>query len=125
MKFEINGRQYDAVAGMQKASLQTLYVLKVKNGIGMRDLMTRAQKMTEIKDPMELLDDQEMFQTLMVIIWLSRKYAGEIGLTLEEANDDFGIADLKIVEEEEPPGDEDPKDDPTDSDQDESQPEPS
>jgi hypothetical protein len=99
MKFLINGNEYDPVLGLQKVTLQTLFELKVKHGISVRDLQTAARKMDDIKDPMQLLEDVEAFQTFMVIIWLARRYAGE-KLSLAEANSDFGLADLEIVHEE-------------------------
>jgi hypothetical protein len=109
MKFRINGKEYDAGAGVEKATLQTLYVLKVKHGIGMRSLADAALRLEKITDPMEILEDPEGLQAFMVIVWLARKQAGEF-LTLEEANDDFGIADLELVEDDEPEvGSESPK----------------
>ena len=118
MKFVIQGKEYDVVEGLSNASLQTLYVLKVRQGIGMKSLMQAAQKMTKIADPLDLLEDPETFQVLMAVIWLARKNAGE-NITFEEANE-FGISELEIVTEdddEQPAGAADPK---ADSDPDES-----
>lgn len=98
MKFKINGTEYDPEMGLRKATLQTLFELKVKHGIGMKSLMASAKRMEKISDPTDLLEDPEAFQTFMVVIWLARRYAGE-RLSLEEANDDFGIADLVLVTE--------------------------
>jgi hypothetical protein len=97
MKFVIRGKEYDVVAGLEKATLQTLYVLKVRQGIGMKSLMEQAKKMEKIKDPLDLLEDENTFQVLMAVIWLARKHAGE-NLTFEEANE-FGISELEVVDE--------------------------
>jgi hypothetical protein len=97
MKFVIRGKEYDVIAGLEKATLQTLYVLKVRQGIGMKSLMEQAQKMEKIKDPLDLLEDENTFQVLMAVIWLARKHAGE-NITFEEANE-FGISELQVVNE--------------------------
>lgn len=103
MKFRIKGKEYDAEAGLKKATLLTLFELKSRHGIGMKQLAATAKKFEEITDPMELLDNTESFQLFLVVIWLARKYAGE-KLTLEEANDDFSIDELAlIVDDEEAP----------------------
>lgn len=101
MKFVIRGKEYDVIAGLEKATLQTLYVLKVKQGIGMKSLMEQAQKMEKIKDPLDLLEDENTFQVLMAVIWLARKHAGE-NITFEEANE-FGISELQVVNEDDDP----------------------
>lgn len=97
MKFVIQGKQYDVVKGLENATLQTLYVLKVKQGIGMKSLMQQANKMAQIKDPIDLLEDAETFQVLMAVIWLARKGAGE-NISFEEANE-FGIGELEVLNE--------------------------
>lgn len=108
MKFRINGKEYDAGAGLEKATLQTLYVLKVKHGIGLKSLAEAAKRLEKISDPMEIMEDTEGLQAFMVIIWLARKHAGEI-ISLEDANDDFGIADLEMVDDDEPEVGDSPK----------------
>lgn len=99
MKFEINGKRYDPIEGVRGVSLQTLYELKVRHGVGVKDLQQNARKMEKVKDAAEIFEDAEAFKTFMVIIWLARKHAGET-MTLEEANSDFGMKDLLVVREE-------------------------
>lgn len=99
MKFLINNTEYDPVAGMKHVTLQTLYELKARYGIGVKSLKAIAQKMDAMDDVSDVLEDPESFQVLLVMIWLARRYAGE-RLTLEQANDDFGIVDMKIIHEE-------------------------
>lgn len=98
MKLRINGTVYDPVLGLQKVTLQTLFELKVRHGVSIRDLQAAARKMDKITDPIEVFEDAEAFQTFMVIIWLARRYAGE-KVSLEEANSDFGLVDLEIIRE--------------------------
>jgi hypothetical protein len=100
MKFVIQGKQYDVEGGLSNATLQTLYVLKVRQGIGMKSLLEAADKMSKIADPLDLLEDAEMFKVLMAIIWLARKGAGE-NITFEEANE-VGIGQLEVLNDDEP-----------------------
>jgi len=96
MKFSIHGKVYDAEAGLQKVSLQTLFELKTEHNLGMKSLAAQAEKFQNVTDPMDILEDAASFKVFLVVIWLARKHAGE-NLTLEEANSDFGIADLQFV----------------------------
>lgn len=114
MKFVIKGKEYDPKLGLQKVSLNTLFELKVKHNVGVRDLQAAALRLEKIKDPLDLLEDVEAFQTFLIVIWLARRFAGDVGvngkpITLTEANDDFAITDLLLLTED---GDEEPAPDP-------------
>jgi hypothetical protein len=95
MVFSINGKEYDALLALAKVSLNTLYELKTKTGIGMQTLMKMVSKMGDFKDPTELLEDKDAFNAFRIIIWLARTHAGE-KLSISEAND-FPITDLLLV----------------------------
>lgn len=97
MKLEIDGKQYDLEAGMSHADLYTLFELKSKYGIGMQSMLKAAERMKGL-DPMALLDDVELFQTFLAMIWLARRYAGEKH-TLEESCS-IQLTELKVVAEE-------------------------
>lgn len=87
MKFKIGDKDYDAGEALEKVSLSTLYELKVRTGIGVKTMAAMAQKISEYKDPMDLLEDKEAFQAFRVVIWLARKHAGEHNLSLDQATD--------------------------------------
>lgn len=118
MKLEIDGKHYDLEAGMSQADLHTLFELKSKYGIGMKSMLKAAERMKGL-DPMDLLEDVELFQTFLAMIWLARRHAGE-KLTLEEGTS-IPLTKLKFIPEE---GDEvaDPPQALTDSDQGEERP---
>lgn len=109
MKFLIKGVPVDLESGLTKASLTTLYELKRDQGISIKTLAECAVKMGALTDPLVLLDDLEMFQMFRVLIWLARLHRGDMtvpfdgkparAMTLEEANDDFGIGDLTVEQE--------------------------
>lgn len=86
MKFTINGVEYDVEAGASKATLQTLYVMKTKYGIGVKQLVSMSRKFKEFENPLDILDDPEAFNAFRAMIWLARTHAGE-KLTLDEACD--------------------------------------
>lgn len=96
MQFEINGKTYDAELGLRKATLLTLFELKSRHGVGVKKLAETAKRFEKITDPMELLEDTDSFQLFLIVIWLARRYAGE-KLTLEQANDDFALDELKLI----------------------------
>jgi hypothetical protein len=98
VKLEIDGKQYDLEAGMARSDLYTLFELKSKYGIGMQSMLKAAQRMEGL-DPMELLEDAELFQMFLAMIWLARRHAGE-KLTLEEAAS-IPLTELRVVNEEE------------------------
>jgi hypothetical protein len=84
VKLLVNGKQYDVEAGMAQADLYSLYELKARYGIGMKSLLEAGTSMEGL-DPMDLLEDEKLFQAFLAMIWLARRHAGE-KLTLEEAN---------------------------------------
>lgn len=97
MKLEIEGKQYDLEAGMARADLYTLFELKSKYGIGMQSMLKAAERMKGL-DPMALLEDAELFQTFLAMIWLARRHAGE-KLTLEESTS-IPLTELQVIAEE-------------------------
>lgn len=106
MKFFIGDNEYDVEAGASKATLQTLYVMKTKYGIGVKQLAVMGRKFKEFENPLDILDDPEAFNAFRAMIWLARIHAGE-KVTMEEACD-FPLDTMRfaVPEEEEVP---DPK----------------
>lgn len=105
----IGDREYDAEAGISKATLTTAYELKVRTGIGMKTLAERASKLGEFKDATDVLEDKDAFQAFRIIIWLARKHAGEKNLSLDDATD-FSMDDFRmVVDEDEQEPEPDPK----------------
>lgn len=86
MKFTIEGREYDVEAGASKATLQTLYVMKTKYGIGVKQLVEMSRKFKTFKNPLDILDDPDAFNAFRAMIWLARVHAGE-KITMDEACD--------------------------------------
>lgn len=113
MLFSIGGKEYDALMGLAKVSLNTLYELKTKTGVGMQTLMMMVQKMGDYKDPTQVLDDKDAFQAFRIVIWLARKHAGE-NLSISEAND-FPVSELLLIGDPVPEDDAGPKATPPDS----------
>jgi hypothetical protein len=99
MKFTIKGKEYDVEAGASKATLQTLYVMRTKYGIGVKALAEMGQKFATFKNPLEILDDPDAFNAFRAMIWLARIHAGE-KVTIEEACD-FALDEM-IFETAEP-----------------------
>lgn len=97
MKLEVDGKKYDLEEGMSHAELHTLFELKSKYGIGMKSMLKAVERMKGL-DPMDLLEDVELFETFLAAIWLARRHAGE-KLTLEEATS-IPLAKLKFAAEE-------------------------
>jgi hypothetical protein len=97
VKLEVDGKQYDLEAGMARADLYTLFELKSKYGIGMQSMLKAAERMKGL-DPMAMLEDVELFQTFLAMIWLARRHAGE-RLTLEESTS-IPLTELRVVDEE-------------------------
>jgi hypothetical protein len=114
MRFQIGDTVYDAGEALNKVSLSTLYELKVRTGYGVKSLAAAAQKVSQFaNDPLQLLEDKEAFQAFRIIIWLSRKHAGENNLSLDQATD-FPIDSLMLLgapEDEAAAADVDPKQD--------------
>ena len=85
MKFRIEDREYDAQAAVENMSLQTLVDLKRSSGIGIKTLVESVKEFKKFKSPLDLLDSLEALDAFRILIWLSRRNAGE-DLTMEEAN---------------------------------------
>jgi hypothetical protein len=122
MKFTISGKEYDAEAGAAKATLQNLYVMRTKYGIGLKSLVEMSKKFKEFESPLDILDDPDAFNAFRALIWLARIHAGE-KVTFEEACD-FALDDMQFQTaepEEEAP---DPKAPPASDPADELPPEP-
>lgn len=108
MKFTIQGKEYDVEAGASKATLQTLYVMRTKYGIGVKALAEMGQKFATFANPLDILDDPEAFNAFRAMIWLARTHAGE-KVTMEEACD-FPLDEMVFqVEDEEIAAAADPK----------------
>lgn len=110
MKFTIGEKEYDAEEGASKATLQSLYVMKTKYGIGVKSLVEMSRKFKEFANPLDILDDPDAFNAFRAIIWLARIHAGE-KLTMEEACD-FALDDMKFEVPDDPEADADPKAEP-------------
>lgn len=112
MKFIIEGRTYDVEQGVKKASLATLYELKLRHGIGIKTLQQMCRELAKFDDPVELLEHKDAFQALRVVIWLARKGQGDKIGSLDDATS-FPIDQMEIVidDDDEPvaEGDVDPK----------------
>lgn len=85
MKLILGEKQYPLEEAMQKASLNDLYVLKVRSGMGIKALKSNLEKMQTYSDPLDFLDDEGNLMALQAMIWLCRRFAGE-NLSIEEAN---------------------------------------
>ena len=100
MKFTIGGKEYDAEAGAAKATLQTLYVMRTKYGVGLKSLVEMSKKFKEFDSPLDILDDPDAFNAFRAMIWLARVHAGE-KVTFEEACD-FALDDMVFLTDDEP-----------------------
>lgn len=107
MKLKISGKVYDVEAAASKATLQTLYVMQKDYGVDMGELAEQAERFKDVKDPRQLLGNPDLLRTLLVLIWMARRYEGE-NMTLEESSN-IPISDLEFIPDEEPPAGPDPK----------------
>lgn len=107
MKFRIGEKHYDVEQGAAKATLQTLYVMKTKYGVGIKDLAEVSKKFKKFKNPIDILDDPEAFNAFRAMIWLARVHAGE-NLTFEEACS-FPLDELVFEDEAAEESEPDPK----------------
>lgn len=105
MKLKISGKEYDVDAGASKATLQTLYVMQREYGVNMADLAEKAERFKGVRDPRQLLGNPDLLEALLILIWMARRYAGEI-MSLEESGS-FPIDELEFVPE--PAPEPDPK----------------
>lgn len=85
MKLIVGDKKYELEDSLQKASLNDLYVLKVRSGMGIKSLKKNLEAMQSYEDPLDFLDDAENIMALQAMIWLCRRHAGE-NLSIEEAN---------------------------------------
>ena len=108
MKFRIDDKEYDAQAAVENMSLQTLVDLKRSSGIGIKTLVESVKEFKKFKSPLDLLDSLEALDAFRILIWLSRRDAGE-NLTMEEANS-FPLNKFALIVDDEPATEEpDPK----------------
>lgn len=85
MKLIVGDKKYPLEESLQKASLNDLYVLKVRSGMGIKSLKDNLERMQTYEDPLDFLDDADNIMALQAMIWLCRRRSGE-NLTIEEAN---------------------------------------
>lgn len=114
MKLVVGDKKYELEESLQKASLNDLYVLKVRSGMGIKSLKTNLEKMQSYEDPLEFLDDADNIMALQAMIWLCRRHSGE-NLSIEEANA-CPINEIGFEADEEVPAPADPTVARTDSD---------
>lgn len=84
MKLVISGVAYSLDDAITKATLGDLYTLKVKNGLSMKTILVAFKKVSSAMEPLDLLDDADVLNNLVAMIWLARRKGGEF-LTFEEA----------------------------------------
>lgn len=99
MKFIIDGKEYDTIRAMSKPSLNILKELIEKTGIGMKTLAERANKLNGMH-PIEIISDTEHLETMMYVIWLTRRVEGE-KISIEDACD-FPLDSMLQVHEDAP-----------------------
>lgn len=108
MKLIVGDKKYELEESLQKASLNDLYVLKVRSGMGIKSLKDNLERMQTYADPLEFLDEADNIMALQAMIWLCRRHSGE-NLSIEEANS-CPINEIGFETDEEPAG---PAADPT------------
>lgn len=100
MRFRIEGKEYPSIS-TEEATLAELLAIKRDTGLtrgDLNDLQKRVAEMTE-----EEADESDDALLVMGIgVWLSRRRAGETGLSLEDACN-FPLSALEVILE---PGDE-------------------
>lgn len=96
-KLKISGTVYDMEAAIPKTSLQTLLVMKRDYGYTMPMIVRLSGKMEKLTDPMAVLEDEELLQGFLIIIWLARRHAGE-DVTLEESSNRVILDEIELVE---------------------------
>lgn len=108
MKFRIADKEYDAQEAVENVSLQTLFDLKRRSGVGIKTLVESTKKFKDHADPIDLLDDLDALNAFRILIWLARRHQGE-NLSLEEAND-FPLSAFALIVDEVPTEDAAPDD---------------
>lgn len=114
MKLIVGDKKYELEDSLQKASLNDLYVLKVRSGMGIKSLKDNLERMQSYADPLEFLDEADNIMALQAMIWLCRRHSGE-NLTIEEANS-CPINEIGFENDDEVPAAADPTVARTDSD---------
>lgn len=99
MKLTIDGTTYEVTDAIQKATLGDLYVLKAKHAVSVKTIRDTFQRMQGSTDQLDFLDDADVFKSLIGIIWLCRRKAGED--TSMEACEQVPMSDLLITQEDE------------------------
>lgn len=107
-KLRISGVVYDMETAIPKTSLQTLLVMKRDYGYTMPMIVKLSSKLEKLTDPMAVLEDEELLQGFLVIIWLARRHNGE-DVTLEESSNNVILDELELVDDGEPEQAPDPK----------------
>lgn len=99
MLIKIEGRSYPAVS-VDSATLADLLAIKAQTGYSKKDLREMAER-TEGLSEEEIEDSDEALVMIGILVWLSRRHAGE-DLTLEEACA-FPLGELEFVLEKDDP----------------------
>lgn len=99
-KLKISGVVYDMETAIPKTSLQTLLIMKRDYGYTMPMIVKLSSKLEKLTDPMAVLEDEEMLQGFLIIIWLARRHAGE-DVTLEESSNAVILDEIEMVEDDE------------------------
>lgn len=108
-KLKVGGVVYDMETAIPKTSLQTLLVMKRDYGYTMPMIVKLSSKLEKLTDPMAVLEDEELLQGFLIIIWLARRHAGE-DVTLEDSSNRVILDEIEMVEPDpEPEAAEDPK----------------
>lgn len=96
-KLKISGVVYDMETAIPKTSLQTLLIMKRDYGYTMPMIVKLSSKLEALTDPMAVLEDEEMLQGFLIIIWLARRHAGE-DVTLEESSNAVILDEIELVD---------------------------
>lgn len=110
MKIVIDSVVYDVMESMQGAALGDLRTLKKETGVSVRSIsqtfMNMGERMKDDDgdlDPSLLLEDEDFLDSMIGLIWLARRKAGE-KVTLEDAADtSFNAFHLDFDDDEEEP----------------------
>lgn len=101
-KLKVSGTVYDLETAIPKTSLQTLLVMKRDYGYTMPMIVRLSTKLDKLTDPMAVLEDEELLQGFLIIIWLARRHAGE-DVTLEDSSNRVILDEIELVPDEEEP----------------------
>jgi hypothetical protein len=92
MRFIVNGAEYEA-ASLERITGIDALELPRQAGMGVQTLARRLEEMAELGS--DVMDSEPHLRALLAFLWLSRRLAGERGLTFEQACD-FPILSLVI-----------------------------